>query len=327
MKARTAGLLVGLVVLFAALAPLPLTMAQQGAKVARIGYLGNAPSPPHDAFRQGLRDFGWVEGQNIIIEYRWMQGRAERLPELAAELVRLDVNLILAVSSTQVEAVRKATQTIPIVFASHADPVGVGHVQSLARPGGNITGVSQLMTELVVKELELLKEAVPGAKRIAVMWNPTTPSHPPALKAVEAAARTLGVQVYLAEARTAEDFEGAFAAMTRERAGAVLVVAAPVTFTQRARLAELSLRHRLPGIFSFKENADAGGLMSYGPDLSDMLHRSAAFVDKILRGAKPADLPVEQASKYELIVNLRTARALGLTIPQSVLVRADQLIE
>ncbi len=301
--------------------------AQQSQKVRRIGFLGNAPGPFLDAFRQGLRDLGWVEGQNLIIEWRWMQGRPERLPELAEELVRLNPDVILGASSTQVEPLRQKTKTIPIVFAVHADPVGVGHVASLARPGGNITGISMLMTDLSVKKLELLKETVPGATRIAVLWNPTTPSHPPALKAVEAAARLLGVELHRVEARVLEEFDGAFAAMTRERVGAFLVLGSPVYFTQRARLAELALKHHLPGIFDFRENVEAGGLMSYGADLNDMYRRSAAYVDKILKGARPADLPVDQASRYDLVINFKTAKALGLTLPPSVLVRATQVIQ
>ncbi len=301
--------------------------AQQPQKVRRIGFLGNAPSPPMDAFRQGLRDLGWVEGQNLIIEWRWMQGRPERLPELAEELVRLNPDVILAATSTQVEAVRQKTKMIPIVFGSHADPVGVGHVASLARPGGNVTGISMLMTDLSVKKLELLKESVSGASRIAVLWNPTTPSHPPALKAVEAAARSLGVQLHPVEARVLEEFDGAFTAMTRERVGAFLVLGSPVYFSQRARLAELALKHRLPGIFNFREDVQAGGLMSYGPDINDMFRRSAAYVDKILKGAKPADLPVDQASRYDLVINFKTAKALGLTLPQSILIRSTDVIQ
>ena len=324
MRSRTAGVITLLLAIL--LAPLA-SDAQQPQKIRRIGFLGNAPSPPTEAFRQGLRELGWVEGQNIIIEWRWMQGRPERLPELAEELVRLNVEVTLAATSTQVEAVRQKTKTIPIVFGSHADPVGVGHVASLARPGGNITGLSTLMTELSAKKLELLKETVPGATRIAVLWNPTTPSHPPALKAVEAAAQKLGVQLHMVEARVVEEFDGAFSAMTRERAGAFLVLGSPVYFTQRVRLAELALKQRLPGVFDFKENVEAGGLISYGADLKDMFRRSATYVDKILKGARPADLPVEQASKYELVINLKTAKALGLTIPQSVLFRADNVIE
>ena len=256
-----------------------------------------------------------------------MLSRPERLPELANELVRLKPEVILASASTQVEALRKLTTTIPIVFYAHADPVGVGHVQSLSRPGGNITGVSQLMTDLSAKMLQLLKETVPDATRIGVMWNPTTPSHPPALMALKEVASQLGVQLSMVEARVVEDFEGAFTTMSRERVRAVLVVAAPVTYSDRIPLANLALRHRLPAIYLYKENVEAGGLMSYGPDLVDSLRQSARFVDRILRGSKPADLSVEQPTKFELVINLKTAKAFGIKIPQSILLRADRVIE
>ncbi len=320
------------VVLVAALAfdalfaPLP-AVGQTPAKIPRLGVLALAPPlPSYEALRQGLRELGWIEGQNIIVEYRFSE-EVDRLPDLAAELVRLKVDVIFASSSMQVEAARRATKTIPIVFAVHADPVGIGHVASLARPGGNITGLSALLTELAAKELELLKSALPHVTRFGVLWNPTSPSHPPALKSVEAAAEKLRVQVYMVPARTVDEFDGAFAMMTRERVGAVLVVASPLTYLQRARLAELALKHRLPGISMFRENAEGGALMSYGPDLIDMHRRAATYVDKILKGAKPADLPVEQASKYELVINLKTAKTLGVTFPQTILFRADKLIE
>lgn len=208
-----------------------------------------------------MRELGWIEGQNILVEYRFPE-KIDRLPELAAELVGLKVDVIVAVSSTEVEPARQATKTIPIVFAAHADPVGIGHVASLARPGGNITGLAALMTELAAKELELLKSAPPHVTRVGVLWNPTTPSHPPALKSVEAAAEKLRVQVYMVPARTVDELDGAFAMMTRERVGAFLVVTSPLTYFQRARLAELALKHRLPGMFLLRENAEAGGLMS-----------------------------------------------------------------
>ena len=324
---RRAVLLLSLVLGICATAVQRAADAQQRPKVPQVGVLGNVPGPAWDAFREALRDYGWVEGQNIIIEWRWMQGRPERLPELANELVRLKPEVILASASTQVEALRKLTTTIPIVFYGHADPVGVGHVQSLSRPGGNITGVSQLMTDLSAKMLQLLKETVPDATRIGVMWNPTTPSHPPALMALKEVASQLGVQLYMVEARVVEDFEGAFTTMSRERVRAVLVVAAPVTYSDRIPLANLALRHRLPAIYLYKENVEAGGLMSYGPDLVDSLRQSARFVDRILRGAKPADLSVEQPTKFELVINLKTAKALGIKIPQSILLRADRVIE
>jgi putative ABC transport system substrate-binding protein len=226
-----------------------------------------------------------------------------------------------------VEPARQATKTIPIVFSNHADPIGTGHVASLPRPGGNITGLSDLATDLNAKALEVLKEAVPRATRIGVLWNPTTPSQVPGMQSVEAAGKRLGLELHLASAATAEDFDGAFASMARENIGGVFVVPAPITLMQRARLAELALKHRLPTMFGAKENVEAGGLMSYGADRTDLIRRAAVYIDKILKGAKPADLPVEQASKYQLVINLKTAKALGLEIPPSVLARADEVIE
>jgi len=246
---------------------------------------------------------------------------------LAAELVRMNVDVIFAAASTHVEPARQATSTIPIVFAAHADPVGLGHVASLSRPGGNITGVSMLMTELSAKELELLNEAIPHATRIGVLWNPTAPSHPLALKAVEATGRKLDVQLVMVSASTIQDFPVAFIQMKQERVDGFLVISSPLTIIRREPLAQLALEHRLPGIFSFKENVQAGGLMSYGADGNDLLRRAGIYIGKILKGAKPADLPVEQASKYELVINLKTAKALGLTVPPTLLARADEVIE
>jgi len=304
--------------------------AQQPAKIARIGFLGLAPASSWasrlEVLRSGLRDLGWVEGRNILIEFRWAE-RTDQLPELAAKLVRMNVDVIFAVSSTCVEAARQATQTIPIVFAIHADPVGLGHVASLARPGGNITGLSMLLTELAAKELEILKEAVPRAARVGVLWNPTTPSHPRALKAVELAGEKLAVQLHTLPVRTADDFEGAFATMTHEGVGAFLSLSGPLEYSERAPLAGLALKHRLPGMFGQKENVKAGGLMSYSADTLDLVRRSAAYIDRILKGSSPADLPVEQASKYELAINLKTAKALDVEFPPIVLVRVDQVIE
>jgi putative ABC transport system substrate-binding protein len=216
---------------------------------------------------------------------------------------------------------------IPIVFATHADPVGIGHVASLARPGGNITGLTMLLTDLVAKDLEMFKDALPQATRIGTLWNPTTPSHPPALKAVEAAGATLEVSLSMLPVSTVEDFDGAFATMTREHLSGFLVVASPVTVSQRARLADLALEHRLPGVFATKENVEAGGFISYGPDHDDLTRRAALYIVKILNGTKPADLPVEQPTKFELVVNLKTAKALGLKISESFLQRADEVIE
>ena len=313
------------------IAPLTATVhAQQPMKVHQIGYLISGPPAPWanrlQALRMGLQDLGYVEGKNITIAVRSAE-TADRLPEVAADLVRLHVDVIFATSSTEVEAARRATKTIPIVFATHADPQGVGHVVSLARPGGNITGLSMLLTELVAKELEVMKQALPHMTRIGVLLTSTAPSHRPASHAVEAAAQQLGVQVLTVPVRTPEDLHGAFAMMARERVNGFLAVASPLTRSQRALLAELALKHRLPGMFGTGENVEAGGLMSYAPDLVDMTRRAAIYIDKIIKGARPADLPVEQASKYELVINLKTAKALGITIAPSVLVRADRIVE
>jgi putative tryptophan/tyrosine transport system substrate-binding protein len=304
--------------------------AQQAAKVARIGHLDLGPASARasrvEALRAGLRDLGYVEGKNIVIEFRWADG-IQQLPELAAELVRMNVDVIFAPSSTMVEPARQATKAIPIVFANHADPIGTGHVASLSRPGGNITGLSELTTELNAKAVEALKEAVPRATRIGVLWNPTTPSQVPGMQSVEAAGKRLGLELHLVSAATVEDFDGTLASMARENVGGVFVVPAPITLMQRAHLAELALKHRLPTMFGAKENVEAGGLMSYGADRNDLIRRAAVYIDKILKGAKPADLPVEQASKYQLVINLKTAKALGLEIPPTLLARADEVIE
>ena len=304
--------------------------AQQSGKVHRIGYLGFG-SPASwanriEALRKGLRELGYVEGKDIVIEFRWAE-RADRLPDLAAELVRMNVDVIFATSSTETNATRQVTKTVPIVFATHADPVGLGHVASLARPGGNITGLTMLLTDLVAKELEILKEALPHMMRVGVLVTLTAPSHRPALQAAEAAGKKLGVEVYQIPVRSAEDFDRAFATMVRERVDGFLAVASPLTRSQRALLAELLLKHRLPSMFGTKENVEAGGLMSYAPDLLDLTRRAATYIDKILKGSKPAALPVEQATKFELVVNNKTAKALGLNIPESFLLRADQVIE
>jgi putative ABC transport system substrate-binding protein len=304
--------------------------AQQGGKVPRIGYLDLGPASASasrvEALLGGLRDLGWVEGRNVIFEFRWAD-RVEQMSAIAAELASMNVDVIFAPSSTMVEPARKVTSTIPIVFATHADPVGVGHIASLGRPGGNITGMSMLLTELAAKELEILKEALPQATRIGVLWNPTTPSHQPALKAVEAAGERLNVQLVKTPVRAVEDFEQAFTMMAQHDVECFLEVASPLTRVHGARLAELALQYRLPGMFSRRPNVEAGGLMSYGADPIDLWRRAASYIDKILKGAKPADLPVEQASKYELAINLKTAKALGITIPPPLLARADEVIE
>jgi putative tryptophan/tyrosine transport system substrate-binding protein len=319
------------ITLLGAAAAWPLAArAQQAAKVARIGHLDLGPASARasriEALRAGLRDLGYVEGKNIVIEFRWAE-RVEQLPELAAELVRMNVDIIFAPSSTMVEPARQATKTIPIVFANHADPIGSGHVASLPRPGGNITGLSMLLTDLVAKELEILAQAIPHATRIGVLWNPTTPSHQLALPAVETAGEKLGVRLVVVPARTADDFEGAFSTMSQAEVAGLLVVASPLFTIQRAPLAELALKHRLPEMVGTREEAEAGGLMSYGADLNDLVRRAALYIDKILKGEKPADLPVEQASKYQLVINLKAAKALGLEIPPTLLSVADEVIE
>ena len=304
--------------------------AQQPEKIPRIGHLDLGPVAARasrvEALRAGLRDLGYVEGKTIAIEFRWADG-VHQLPELAAELVRMNVDVIFAPSSTMVEPARQATKTIPIVFSNHADPIGTGHVASLRRPGGNITGLSEVTTELNAKALEMLKEAVPQATRVAVLRNPTTPSQVPGLQSVEAAGEKLGLALYLVPAARVEDFDTALASATRERVDALFVVPSPLTLVNGAPLAELALKHRLPTMFGFKENAEAGGLMSYGADRHDLIRRATLYIDKILEGAKPADPPVEQASKYQLVINLKTAKALGLDVPPTLLARADEVIE
>jgi putative ABC transport system substrate-binding protein len=301
--------------------------AQLQAKVSRIGFLGLAPEfSGVEALRAGLRDLGYIEGNNLIIEWRWAEN-VEQLPRLAADLVAQRVDLIIAPSSTFVQAARQATTTIPIVFAVHADPVGLGHVASLAQPGGNITGMSMLLTELAAKGLEVMTQSLPQVRRIGILWNPTTPSHPRALNAIEVAAEKLSIECRMVPAQRLEDFDGAFSSMTQEGVGGLLAVASPLVVAQAAPLAEFALKYRLPGMFPFKENVEAGGLMSYGADRDDLYRRAATYVDKILKGAKPAELPVEQASKYQLVINLKTAKQLDLKLPSTLLARADEVIE
>jgi len=304
--------------------------AQQAAKVYRIGFLWDGPAVFPDAieaFRQGLRDLGYVEGRNIAVEYRWAEGKPERMHEFAEELVRLRVDIIVAPSSIYTEAAKRATSTIPIIFMSHADPLGTGHVTSLSRPGGHITGLSLMMAETSVKGLELLKEAVPGLARVAVIFDPATPSHRPTLEAVEAALPLLALQVHPVMVRAANEYDSAFLTIVGGRPDAVLVLSTPLFIAGAQRLAELALTHKLPSLFGPRHHVEAGGLMSYSPNRPDNWRRAAVYVDKILKGAKPADLPVEQPTKFELVINLKTARALGLTVPQSLLARADEVIE
>jgi putative ABC transport system substrate-binding protein len=325
--------LIGLAVILAVsltLAPLAAE-AQQPGKVHRIGYLssGSSTVTPHviEAFREGLRELGWVEGQNIVIDYRSAEYRYDRLPDLAAELVRLKVDIIVAPATPAATAAKNATGTIPIVMIGVGDPVGTGFIASLARPGGNVTGSSYFVgLEIYSKQLELLKETVPKVRRVAILSNSTNPAHPLWMRDIKGAGRSLGVQLQFLEARGPTEFDGAFAAMAKERAGALLIVADGMFMLHRTRLADLAAKSRLPSL-GYRELVEAGGLMSYGPSLPDLWRRAATFVDKILKGAKPGDLPVEQPTKFELVINLKTAKALGLTIPQTLLLRADQVIQ
>ena len=306
--------------------------AQPTGKVYRIGYLGMGSATvsqlPVEAFREGLRELGLVEGQNIVIDYRFAEGRFDRLPELAAELVLLRVDVIMAGPTPPAMAAKNATGTIPIVMAGVGDPVEQGLIASLARPGGNITGVSfSVGMDIFGKDLELLREAVPKARRVAILSNRANPSHALAITNVKAAAGSFGVQLQLLEAREPNEFDGAFAAMAKERVDALLVLPDGMFLLHRARLTDLAKKNRVPSMHGVREYVDAGGLMSYGPSTVAAWRRAAFFVDRILKGAKPADLPVEQPTKFELVVNLKTAKALGLLIPPVLLARADEVIE
>ena len=311
--------------------------AQDAAKVARIGYLGadtasgTSGKPLREAFLQGLSDLGYVEGRNLVIEYRWAEAKFERFAALAAELVALNVDVIFAAAGTPAAlAAKQATSTIPIVFPGVSDPVATGVVASFARPGGNVTGLSFITPELFAKSMELLKQAVPRVSRVAVLWHPEGTSEPVAkamLKAAEGAARALGVGLHVVEVRAPDDLDRAFSEMTRGRAQALAVVTSTMFVQERTRLVDLAAKSGLPAVYPFRQVVDAGGLMSYGPNVPDLYRRAATYVAKILRGAKPGDLPVEQPTKFELVINVKAAKALGLTIPASVLARADQVIE
>jgi putative ABC transport system substrate-binding protein len=280
-----------------------------------------------EAFRQGLRELGYVEGQNIAIESRWTEGTDDRLPALAADLVRSKVDVIVAETGAATRAAQQATRTIPIVMSLVNDPVGSGLVASLARPGGNVTGLTIMSPDLVGKQLELLKEVVPKVSRVALLRHPDNPASAAQLREAEAAAQGLGVRLQTLEARSPQEIDGAFAAMTRERAGALLVIPDTLFWSQRRQIVDLAVKRRLPSIRIGEAYADAGGLMSYGPSYRDLERRAATYVDKILKGANPADLPVAQPTKFELVINLKTAKAIGLAIPQPLLQRADRTID
>jgi putative ABC transport system substrate-binding protein len=313
-------------------APL-VTVAQPAGKVHRIGWLSPGlprldHDPPVDAFRQGLRALGYVEGQNLIITYRWAEGKIERLPDLAAELVQLQVEVIVAVGSAATRAAQHATRTIPTVMTGTPDPVGQGFVASLARPGGNITGLSNLTEELPSKRLEILKETVPHSTRIAVLVYPANPTAPALLHNLTVAAKELQLHLHVVELRSAEELDTAFTAITHEGADALIVVSDPVLMDGlRGQVADRATRSRLPAMYDWKMYVEVGGLMAYGPSLPETHWRAATYVDKILKGANPADLPIERPTKFDLLINLKTAQALGITIPPHLLVLADEVIK
>jgi putative tryptophan/tyrosine transport system substrate-binding protein len=304
--------------------------AQQPTQVPRIGHLAaaslSAVAARTEAFRQGLRELGYVERRNIVIEYRSAEGKPDRIPTLASELVRLKVDVIVTGGPTATRAAKEATSTIPIVMTQDSDPIGTGFVASLARPGGNITGLSTLAPEISGKQLELLKDIVPRLSRVAVIWTSTQPGNAQALKETELAAGTFGVRLQYLDVLISKDIETAFRAASKGRAEAVLVLGGPVLNSHRTQIADLAAKNRLPAIYDRREYVEAGGLMSYATSITDLDRRAATYVDKILKGAKPADLPVEQPTKFEFIINLKAAKQIGLTIPPNVLVKADRVI-
>jgi len=307
--------------------------AEPAEKVPRIGLLlpGSPdlaqPNPRLGALYQGLRELGWVEGQNVVIERRYAEGKTDRLPALAAELARLKVDVIVTAAAPSARAAKDATGTIPVVILDPGDPVGTGLVTSLARPGGNVTGVTSIAPDLAAKRLEMLKEAAPRISRVAVLFNAAIPPAKIAMKEMEAAARLLGLRIQSVAVQGPKGFEETFGAMTRQRTDALIVFHDPLTITNQELIVSFAAKSRIPSLFGSKEFVEIGGLMSYGPSYPGMFRRGAYYVDRILKGAKPADLPVEQPTRFELVINLKTAKALGLTIPPSVLVRADQVIQ
>jgi putative ABC transport system substrate-binding protein len=311
----------------------PFASLAQPAKIPRIGYLQaiqpqNGTSAFLDDFRQGLRELGYVEGKNIQIEIRWGEGKLERMPALAAELVRMKVDVIFAVSSPAVQAAKMATKTIPIVMPTSSDPVGDGLVASLARPGGNITGLSLMAPELSTKRLQLLKELFPKQVRpAAVLWNPDYVGMEARFKQLQTAAPAVGMNVRSVQIRDSRELERALEGLDRERPDAMVLLADPLTMSQRLRIVEFAAEERIPAIYEASQFVEAGGLMSYGPNIDEMVRHAAVYVDKILKGAKPGDLPIEQPAKFDLVINLKTAKALGVAIPQAMLLQADRVIE
>jgi putative ABC transport system substrate-binding protein len=310
--------------------PVSVRAQPQTGTIRRVGYLGSGAAVPHllDTLRQGLREFGWVEGQNIVVDYRFAEGQEDHLPALAAELVRLKVEVIAASPTPAALAAKNATETIAIIGIGFDNPVEHGLVVSLSHPGGNVTGLSYSAgPEIFGKDLELLRELLPEVRQVAVLSNSASPNHALMISNVKSAARLLGVEVLVLEARGPEEFEAAFTEMAKERVGALFVFGDPMFGAHRARLADLAAQNRLPSMYTNRLHIEAGGLMCYGPSFVDLWRRAATYVDKILKGTKPADLPVEQPTKFELVINLKTAKALGLTVPQSLLQRADEVIE
>ena len=302
--------------------------AQQAGKIRKVGYL--SPSVPNvftPLLFDSLRELGWIEGKNVAFERRFAENRPERLPELAAELVRLNVDVIVATGTLGPLAAKRATSIIPIVMTAAGDPLGSGLVASLARPGGNVTGMSLMVPDLGGKRLELLKELLPQLARVAVLWNAANPYPAIVFKETQAAGRTLGIEVQSLEVRSPDDFDGAFEAAIRQRPDALITVEDPLTGSYQKRIADFALANQLPSLQGFSEDVKAGALISYGANAADLIHRAAGYVDKILKGAKPADLPVQQPAKFELVINRKTAKALGLEVPPTLLARADEVIE
>ena len=318
------------VALSAMLFALCFSVEAQPKKISRIGFLGGSSASAYssvlEAFRQSLRDLGYEEGQNIAIDYRYGEGKRDRLPDLAADLVRLKVDVIVVSGALAISALKNATKTIPMVMTTVEDPVAQGFVASLARPGGNITGFTNLAPELSGKRLELLKETFSKISRVAVLWDPGTPGSVVTFKETQVVAPALGVQLQSLEVRSPNDFEGAFRSATTERAGALIVLQSLLTNAHRQRIVELAVNNRLPSMYTQTEYVEVGGLMSYAPSYTDIYRRAATYVDKILKGTKPADLPVEQPMKFEFVINLKAAKQIGLTIPPNVLARADRVI-
>ena len=327
MTVKGIGFIITLGILLGSLA----AQAQQTGNVYRIGFLGNSTAALEanlvGPFREGLRDLGYVEGRNVLVEYRWAEGKYDRFPALIGELLTLKVAVIVTAGTPATLAVKKATTSVPLVMAAVGDPVGTGIVPSLSHPGGNITGLTAISTEMDAKRLELLREVVPSVSYIAVLWNAGSPLQVLAEKQVQAAAQVLRMRVLSLGVKTEEEIKSALAVMARERPDALLVLADRLLLHHRALIMDFATRHRLPGVHAYRELVEAGGLMSFGPSYADMHKRAAYFVDRILKGAKPGDLPVERPTKFELVINLKVAKALGLTIPQSVLLRGTEVIQ